>query len=43
MRKIVVKSNQLLSRFKQVFFNTGVGIMIVDKNRTLIEVNPKFF
>jgi len=42
MSKIVVKSNQLSSRFKQVFFNTGVGIMIVDKNRTLIEVNPKF-
>ncbi len=38
----MVKNNQLSSRFKQVFFNTGVGIMIVDKNRTLIEVNPKF-
>ena len=33
---------QLSSRFKQVFYNTGVGIMIVDKDRTLIEVNPKF-
>ena len=42
MSKVVIKSNQLSSRFKQVFFNTGVGIMIVDKNRTLIEVNPKF-
>ena len=42
MSKVVVKSNQLSSRFKQVYFNTGVGIMIVDKNRTLIEVNPKF-
>ena len=30
------------SRFEQVFFNTGVGIMIVDKDRTLIELNPKF-
>ena len=38
----MVKNKQLSSRFKQVFFNTGVGIMIVDKNRTLIEVNPKF-
>ena len=38
----MVKNNQLSSRFKQVFFNTGVGIMIVDKNRTLIEVHPKF-
>lgn len=33
---------QLSSRFKQVFFNTGVGIMIVDKSRMLLEVNPKF-
>ena len=33
---------QLSSRFKQVFFNTGVGIMIVDKDRNMIEVNPKF-
>ncbi len=32
----MVKNNQLSSKFKQVFFNTGVGIMIVDKNRTLI-------
>ena len=30
------------SRFEQVFYNTGVGIMIVDKDRFLIEVNPKF-
>ena len=36
------KNNQLSSRFKQVFHNTGFGIMIVDKNRDLIEVNPKF-
>ena len=36
------KNNQLSSRFKQVFHNTGFGIMIVDKNRNLIEVNPKF-
>ena len=28
--------------FEQVFFNTGVGIMIVDKDRVLIEVNPRF-
>ncbi len=32
---------QLSSRFKQVFYNTGVGIMIVDKNRNFTEVNPK--
>ena len=36
------KTGQLSSRFKQVFFNTGVGIMIVDKDRNMIEVNPKF-
>ena len=36
------KKTQISSRFQQVFFNTGVGIMIVDKNRNLIEVNPKF-
>ena len=30
------------TRFEQVFYNTGVGIMIVDKDRFLIEVNPKF-
>ena len=36
------KNDQLSSRFKQVFHNTGFGIMIVDKNRNLIEVNPKF-
>ena len=34
--------NDTSSRFKQVFYNTGVGIMIVDKQRNLIEVNPKF-
>lgn len=38
----MVKNNQLTSRFKQVFYNTGVGIMVVDKDRNLIEVNPKF-
>ena len=36
------KTVQLSSRFEQVFFNTGVGIMIVDKDRNMIEVNPKF-
>lgn len=36
------KKVQLSSRFEQVFFNTGVGIMIVDKDRNMIEVNPKF-
>ena len=36
------KTAQLSSRFEQVFFNTGVGIMIVDKDRNMIEVNPKF-
>ncbi len=36
------KNNQLSSRFKQVYHNTGFGIMIVDKNRDLIEVNPRF-
>ena len=36
------EKKQMSSRFKQVFYNTGVGIMIVDKNRNLIEVNPKF-
>ena len=30
------------SRFEQVFYNTGVGIMIVNKDRVLIDVNPKF-
>jgi PAS domain S-box-containing protein len=39
---MIFKNNQLSSRFKQVFHNTGFGIMIVDKNRDLIEVNPKF-
>lgn len=39
---MVFKNNQLSSRFKQVFHNTGFGIMIVDKNRNLIEINPKF-
>ena len=38
----MIKDTQISSRFRQVFFNTGVGIMIVDKKRTLIEVNPKF-
>ena len=36
------KNSQLSSRFKQVFHNTGFGIMVVDKDRNLIEVNPKF-
>ena len=36
------KTGQRSSRFEQVFFNTGVGIMIVDKDRNMIEVNPKF-
>ena len=36
------KIGQLSSRFEQVFFNTGVGIMVVDKDRNMIEVNPKF-
>ena len=39
---MIFKNNQLSSRFKQVFHNTGFGIMIVDKNRDLIAVNPKF-
>ena len=39
---MMIKNTQISSRFRQVFFNTGVGIMIVDKKRTLIEVNPKF-
>ena len=39
---MIFKNNQVSSRFKQVFHNTGFGIMIVDKNRDLIEVNPKF-
>ncbi len=39
---MIFKNNQLSSRFKQVFHNTGFGIMIVDKNRNLIEVNSKF-
>ena len=38
----MIKKYDISSRFKQVFYNTGVGIMIVDKERTLIEVNPKF-
>ena len=37
----MVTKTQLSSRFEQVFYNTGVGIMIVDKDRTLLEVNPK--
>ena len=32
---------QLSSRFKQVFYNTGVGILIVDEYRNFTEVNPK--
>mgnify|MGYP003326787733 FL=1 len=39
--KLMVTKTQLSSRFEQVFYNTGVGIMIVDKDRTLLEVNPK--
>ena len=39
--KLMVMKTQLSSRFEQVFYNTGVGIMIVDKDRTLLEVNPK--
>ena len=38
----MIKDTQISSRFRQVFFNTGVGIMIVDKDRVLIEVNPRF-
>ncbi len=38
----MVIRNQVSTRFKQVYYNTGVGIMIVDKDRFLIEVNPKF-
>ena len=38
----MTQSNHKSSRFEQVFYNTGVGIMIVDKDRVLIEVNPKF-
>ena len=38
----MVNNTKSSSRFQQVFYNTGVGILIVDKNRTLIEVNPKF-
>ncbi len=38
----MIKKFDISSRFKQVFYNTSVGIMIVDKQRTLIEVNPKF-
>ncbi len=42
MALMISKNNQISSRYKQVFHNTGFGIMIVDKNRNLIEVNPKF-
>ena len=42
MGLIMENKNDTSSRFKQVFYNTGVGIMIVDKQRNLIEVNPKF-
>ena len=38
----MANKNSLNARFEQVFFNTGVGIMIVDKDRVLIEVNPRF-
>ena len=38
----MTQSTPKSSRFEQVFFNTGVGIMVVDKDRVLIEVNPKF-
>ena len=38
----MTQSTHTSSRFEQVFFNTGVGIMVVDKDRVLIEVNPKF-
>ena len=38
----MAKKNSPNARFEQVFFNTGVGIMIVDKDRVLIEVNPRF-
>lgn len=38
----MVNENTPNARFEQVFFNTGVGIMIVDKDRVLIEVNPRF-
>ena len=38
----MANKNSPNARFEQVFFNTGVGIMIVDKDRVLIEVNPRF-
>jgi len=38
----MTQSTHKSSRFEQVFYNTGVGIMVVDKDRVLIEVNPKF-
>ena len=38
----ITQSTYKSSRFEQVFYNTGVGIMVVDKDRILIEVNPKF-
>ena len=38
----MANENSPNARFEQVFFNTGVGIMIVDKDRVLIEVNPRF-
>ena len=38
----MTQSTYKSSRFEQVFYNTGVGIMVVDKDRVLIEVNPKF-
>ena len=38
----MANKNRPNDRLEQVFFNTGVGIMIVDKDRVLIEVNPRF-
>jgi len=38
----MVTKSQIASRFKQIFYNTGVGIMIVDKDRNLLEANPIF-
>ena len=38
----MANKNSPNARFEQVFFNTGVGIMIVNKDRVLIEVNPRF-
>ena len=38
----MVTKTQLSSRFKQVLYNTGFGIMVVVEDRNLLEVNPKF-